>query len=353
MSKQTVQRGIVWGLGILAAWLGLRYLLPLVSPFLLGMLIAFAAEPAVARLEKGSRLKRGAASALGVSLMLLLLLGVLWLVGAVAVRQLSAVRGILPGTVQAVQEGLQLMQDKLLQLAHKAPERLRPSVERMVLEGFGNGNALLGQVGQKLPGALAGAVGKVSHTLLTVGTALLSAFMLSQRLPRLRALLRQRLPERWSSQYVPALKGMKHTLWEWVKAQGKLMGITFLILSASFLLLRIPNALLWSSLIALIDAVPVLGTGTVLLPWAVVSLLQGKTVAGIGLALTYGAAWVMRAVLEPKLVGKHIGLDPLVTLAAFYVGFRLWGVAGMLLAPLAAAAIKGAIPFTNNLKKTS
>ena len=94
---------------------------------------------------------------------------------------------------------------------------------------------------------------------------------------------------------------------------------------------------LWGFLIALVDAVPLLGTGIIMLPWAAVCFLQQAPVRGIGLVAIYAAAVTTRSILEPRLIGRQMGLDPLVTLLALYLGFRLWGVMGMLLAPMAAA----------------
>ena len=87
------------------------------------------------------------------------------------------------------------------------------------------------------------------------------------------------------------------------------------------------------------DALPVLGTGAVLIPWSVICFLQGQTVRGVGLLGIYAVVWLLRAVLEPKLVGRQLGLDPLLTLVAMYAGFRFIGLIGMIGAPLAAVCI--------------
>ena len=125
----------------------------------------------------------------------------------------------------------------------------------------------------------------------------------------------------------------------WLKAQLRLSGVTFLISLAGLLLLSVSYAPLWALVIAAVDAVPMLGTGTVLLPWAMVCLLQGRRILALGLAGLYLAAMLTRTALEPRLVGKHLGLDPLMTLAALYVGYRLWGIGGMILSPLLAVTV--------------
>ena len=125
----------------------------------------------------------------------------------------------------------------------------------------------------------------------------------------------------------------------WLTAQLKLMSVTFCILAAGLTLLRIPRSLLWAFVIALVDALPVFGTGTVLIPWALVCFLQGNRVLALGIAGPYATAALTRSILEPKLLGRHLGLDPLATLAALYIGCRLWGIAGMIAAPMITVAL--------------
>ena len=89
-------------------------------------------------------------------------------------------------------------------------------------------------------------------------------------------------------------------------------------------------------MIALVDAVPLLGSGLVLVPWSVVSFLSGRSGEGIGLLITFAAAFLIRTALEPRLVGKQMGLDPLLTLVALYLGFQLGGLWGLIFAPILA-----------------
>ena len=118
------------------------------------------------------------------------------------------------------------------------------------------------------------------------------------------------------------------------------MLVTWGIVTVGFWVLRLPYAPAWAALVALVDAIPVLGTGTVLVPWALVSFLQGDHLGAIILLCTYAGAAITRTVLEPRLVGRQLGIDPLMTLLALYVGYRLWGFLGLVLAPIAASAIK-------------
>ena len=119
------------------------------------------------------------------------------------------------------------------------------------------------------------------------------------------------------------------TLGAWLRAQGKLMGVTFLILTAGFFFLRVEYALLFALLITIIDALPVFGTGTVLVPWGALCLLTGNVPKGLGLLALYGVISRVRSVLEPKIMAAQVDLSPLAALAAMYVGFCAFGAVGL------------------------
>ena len=118
--------------------------------------------------------------------------------------------------------------------------------------------------------------------------------------------------------------------------------LTFLEMFVGLTLLRKPYAFLLALLIAFVDFLPVLGTGTVLIPWGIGELLLGSTGSGLGILALYAISSVLREIAEPHLVGRSLGIHPLLSLLSMYAGFRLFGIHGMVLAPLAAAVIKGA-----------
>lgn len=322
----------------LAVWLGLRYLLPTAFPFLLGAAIALAAEPVVRFLCRKLRLRRGFAAGIGVTGTILLLVGLLVLIASVFVRELGQLAGAMPDMEETVRRGMTLLEDFLLSLAGRAPEGIQPYLNRTVLDLFSSGTVFLDRVTQWIASMVSGVLSRVPDGFLSVGTALISGFMISARLPKIKDWLRRRTPAAWRDKYLPALKGVRRSVGGWLKAQLRLSGMTLVIVTVGFLVLQVPYAPLWAAGVALVDAVPILGTGTVLLPWALVCLLQGNTLRALGLLCTYAVAALSRSVLEPRLVGRQLGLDPLVTLVALYAGYRLWGIGGMILAPMLAVA---------------
>ncbi|MBQ6851528.1 MAG: AI-2E family transporter [Oscillospiraceae bacterium] len=328
-------------LGIFAgSFVGLRYLLPVLLPFLIGALLALAAEPAVGLGVRRLRMPRWLSAGLGVTVTLVLLIATVWLLGALAVRELGQLANALPDVRQTAQQGMILLQDWLIGLADRAPDGLRSLLTQLVLELFGSGSALLQQATGRIPGILSGLLTRIPDSAIGLGTGILASFMISARLPDIKAYCSRRLPPAWKERYLPALHRMRKTVGSWLKAQLKLMSVTYGIVTVGLLLTGISYSPVWAVLVAVVDAVPVLGTGTVLIPWAVIAVLQSQPLRALGLVCTYIAAFLTRTVLEPRLVGKHLGLDPLVTLVFFYVGYKFWGILGMLTAPLLATAVK-------------
>ena len=120
-----------------------------------------------------------------------------------------------------------------------------------------------------------------------------------------------------------------------LKGYAFLMLLTFSELFIGLLVLRVKYALLLSLLIAVIDILPVLGTGTVLIPWGIAELLFKNTALGIGILVLYAVITVIRNFAEPKIIGKQMGINPLFTLLSMFIGIKLLGFAGVIIFPTA------------------
>ena len=324
---------------IIGVYLAISYLFPIFLPFLLGAGLAISAEPLV-RFGCGRlKLPRSVSAALGVTLAFAFLTLVFLLLCGFAVRELRTLAGILPNLEQTALTGMQSLSGWLLNLVAGFPGGLGNLLSRQIAAFFSDGAALIERVIGKVLSFATGILGRVPGSALTAVTAIISSFMISARLPQLKSLIHSRLPTEKLRPILNTAKKLKSAIGGWLKAQVKLCSVTYLICAAGLLLLRVPHGIFWALLIALVDAFPILGVGTALIPWSLLSFLQGNRFLAFGLLGLYAACAVTRSVLEPRLVGKQLGLDPLLTLVALYGGYRLWGLAGMLLAPILAVAI--------------
>lgn len=325
---------------VLSVWILAAFGFGILLPFLLGYCAARLAEPLVRQMENGSRLPRWACSGICVMIVLLVLVLALVLVGQILLREALGLAHRVPVWLESVQTPWMELKLWLMDLALRAPDGLCGLLRSGLEQLFNSGSLILEKGSEWLLTAATGLIGAMPDLVLFLVTAVLASFMLSTRLPQIHCWLGEHLPQKWQDQAMEGYHRLKSALGGWVKAQCKLMGITFLILTAGFALLGVEFPVLMAGLLSLIDALPVLGIGTALIPWAVLSFLRRDTVLGVGLLILYGTAALVRTGLEPRLIGKQIGLSPLLTLFAMYAGYRLCGLAGMILFPVAAMLVR-------------
>ena len=344
----SAKRCIRFTLALLGLWLGLKLLLPLLLPFFLGTLLAFGADKAASFLCQRGKLPRSLAAGIAVSgeiaglgLLLLILAGLL-------VSQMGNLTQALPSILDTAQSGIALLEGKLLQLGASLPDGLENTYRQGVRELFSGGTELLARFSRFALGTAGAALSRLPSQALTLGTAILSGFLICAKLPELRSRVPKLFPGKGTDLVFQGLRQVRSAGKLWLASQLKLMGVTFCILFSGFCLLRISYPMLLALLIAFLDALPVLGTGCILLPWAVVCFLGGSGARGLGLLGLYITAALTRSILEPRLVGSHLGLDSLTTLVAMYCGLRLWGLMGMLLLPMVTATVFRALPETKS-----
>ena len=303
------------------------------APFLLALLLAWVLEPAVGLLCRRARMPRWAASGLCTGLLAALVLGVGALVCRQLIRESAALLQALPGLISALPVSDGSLERWLYRLTVAAPVQYQQAIAQLpqqLLEGLAQLPARLSQALLEAGGRLIGALPAV---LLFALTLLLATFFTSLALPRLPALAERAVPERFRPLLDEGRRQTGRILAGWLKAEFTLLCVTFACLTVGLLVLGLELPLLLAGLITLVDALPILGSGTVLLPWALYCLLAGQTARGIGLAVLFAAISLLRSLMEPRLLGRHMGLPPLAALAAMYVGFSAAGVAGLLLAP--------------------
>ena len=289
-------------------------------------------------LSRRCKLKRSIATAVGVSGVFLLSVAALTILSTFFMRQLRRIADYWPQLEYTFTQATEALRQWLLELGPRLPAGIHRLVDRLAQDILSDGSSLLSGLMSRLPGMATGLLGNLSEWLFGLITGILSGYMISLRLPKLKTWVKTRLPDRWQKEYLPAVQGLKKALGGWLLAELKLAAVAFILLLAGFALLKLKHPLMLAALITLVDAFPVLGVGTVLIPWSLLRLVQGDRVLGFGLLGLYATIWLIRSVLEPKLLGKELGLDPLVTLVSIYAGFRLWGLGGMLLAPMVALA---------------
>ncbi len=311
-----------------------RYVLPWCLPFLLALLVAALLEPVVLYLRRKFHFQRGF-SALILTLTLLFLLGgLLSLLWSTLLSQTNALLAAAPAFFDAIPAAADDLLSRLEQFSASSPEWLSSYLHEQLFQG---------RHGRGQPAALAVfARDGVARLCRRRGAraacspsrrACFAIFFTSASYPELCAALEHAVPEEAMAKLRLFRGGVMRSLARWLRAQATLSLITFSELLIGFLLMRQSYSLLLAFLITLLDALPVFGTGTALVPWAVFTLLFGFPPKAIVLLALYLCTLITRNTLEPKLLSAQAGLPPVASLFAMYLGYCTFGVAGMVLFP--------------------
>ena len=308
-------------------WIAKRFLTPFFLALLLALLLSALSEPLIRPLCR-SGMKRSRAALLVVPLLLITLLFVLGLTGVVLGSQLETL--LSDGSKAA---------DDLSALLSRLESRLQDT-KLGKLSVWQHLQALLEKPD---PGPFFSGIRRIATAvpglLLGLTFVLLGGYQLAAHRTEIFPFLGRQLPPRHAALVLQLKDFLLHTVFSWLKAQCILFAVTFDMLSLGLWLLKIPGWMLIALITSLLDALPVIGAGMILLPWALLSAVLGNTTLALELGAIYGIMEVIRNLLEPRILSAQLGLPPFVTLCCLYAGFTLMGVGGMLLFPLAALSV--------------
>lgn len=343
------------GAGLLTLWLLFRYALGIAAPFLLAFLLSRPVKPLAAGLSARTRLPRGMWAA---GLVILTVGGFISLaVSGVrrGIRELSTLAEELASDTDGLVAAIGGALEKARSLSSRIP-LLRhfedtPGYETFCarLDGLAEEGAarLVEGITARLPATAVTVAGWVPEAFIFITVTLLACYYLSADDGRIGkacgAAVTRLTPASLRDRIRPLGRRLRRLGRQYLRACLLLGLLTFTQTFIGLALLRVPYAFVLAVLIAVVDFLPLLGTGIILIPWAAVSLLMGEVKLGIGLLVLYAVTSVVRQILEPKLIGEGLGLHPLLSLGAMYAGLRLFGVWGMILAPLVAAGVKSAV----------
>lgn len=338
------QRAQLWirlgirGLLILGAVLCLIWLVPplcsLFMPFLLALIVAWLLHPLVRWLQKKLNISRKVLSMILILLVYVGIGAILYGLGYAAVTQ---IRSLVEnwGDIRAqVLASLESLSDYLSGLVELLPDSVASNLE-------GLASQLLDWLQSVLPSALDTTLGggmsvvsRIPSFAIAAVVFMMASYFITADYPRLRFLATDRLPEsvrefgsNFKRIFVEAFGG-------YLKSQLILSLGVFLILTAGFFLIHQPYGLLLAFIFAVLDFIPIIGAGTVMVPWAVVCLVTGDYRSAIELMVIWGIICLFRRLAEPKILGDQTGLSPILSLVGIYVGMRLGGVLGMIVGPL-------------------
>lgn len=314
-------------LTLIILWIAKTCLAPFFLSLLLSVLLAFLAEPLIRPMcRKG--IKRSHAAMAVVPLLFLLAAIFFAAAGLLLRNQLEGLLAESSGTVKEL-SGLLVRTQTKLNDTMLGKLSLWQYLERW-LENLDLSPIMkrLSAAAAAMPGFLLGAV-----------FVLLGTYQLAAHRTEIFPFLGRQLSPRLAAVVLQLKDFLLHTVLAWFKAQLILFSVIFLLLCTGLWLANISGWLLIALVTALLDALPLIGAGLILLPWALISVLMGNTTLALELAAIYAIMETVRNLLEPRILSAQLGLPPFVTLCSLYLGFILMGVGGMLLFPLAALTL--------------
>ena len=315
---------------LLLRWFALP-LLAAALPFLLAATLALLLDPLAKRLARALHWKRAVCAVL----LFLLAVGLVLFSGGFAVAVLIRQgRALLAGWLADLGSPSSLLSNAIDALRLPAGEEsalFRAHLKTM-LNDFAN--RLLGEIAGQFPGIAAKIAAGIPSAILFFVVTVFSGVFFSANGGQFGEQILDRLPKARRAAFCKRRKQICVLLQKYVRAYLVLFLITFVILLCGFWALGVRYAFLGALLVALVDLLPFFGVGTALIPWAIVELLCGQYYLGFGLLILCLAATVARQIAEPHLVGKTLGVHPLLSLAAAYAGWKLAGVPGLVAGPL-------------------
>lgn len=301
-------------------------------PFVVGWIIAMIASPMVHFFEKRLKIKRKTGTAFVIIAVIALVILAGYLIGVRLVEQIAGFVEDVPYLWEAALSDFSEVGDRLSVALKYLPEEFQLAISGIsgnIEEYFGG---IMESVSEPTITALGNFVGGLPNIVISVIMSLLFAYFYVADKGYLSELLERVIPDSVLERLQMIKRGLEKAVGGYFKAQLKIEFWMYLLLGIGFSMLRVKYAFLIAIGVAFLDLLPFFGTGTVLLPWAVIKFLSGDYKMVIGLLIIWGVGQLARQLIQPKIVGDSVGLSPMPTIILLFIGYKVAGVLGMIIA---------------------
>lgn len=317
-----------------------KYLVPILLPFIISFIMASVLViPARKLAGQNSKVRRLCAIVVGVIFFVALFWGIAFL-GVSLVEWFLSFLEYVPHLYQ--EEILPLLNYLYIEVSERISFAGPDMAEKFnnVYQNFiGNIGNFISSVSMNAVRVITAGLAGVPGLIIKLILMIVSCFFFLLDYDKIMAFLAGLIPKGKENAFETVQWYVKNTLLVYIRSYTLLFLMTYVELSIGFQILGIPYAPIIGLMIAVFDILPVLGTGGILLPWTVVLLVMKNFTMGIGMFVLYLIISIIRNTMEPKLVGKQIGLHPLATMISLYVGLKIMGFWGMLIFPTSLAVL--------------
>ena len=322
-----------------AVWVFFRYAAPAAVPFVVGWLVALIVRPAAEWVTKKTKTPYKVAA---VVILLTVMIAAVFVsancitkLTAEAGKMMTEMVGDLETDDNIVRRVISFFDDTVKKLPWlgklMSKKGVGDTVYQMILDAV---RSLASSVSSAVTSAAGSIVKAMPTTLLGTVSGILACFYLTLDKDGFKESVSPLVPAKIKTAAGKIKGSLTDAFGSYVKAYLILLAITFGELLLGFTLLRVEYSFLLAAVIAVIDLLPVLGVGTVLVPWCIACLIVGDYRLAVGLAVLFAVTEIVRQLVEPHLIGKQMGIHPLASVIAVYAGFRLFGIVGMIVAPI-------------------
>lgn len=312
--------------------LGCIYLAPkiilLFMPFLIGGFLAWIVNPIVRFLEEKLKIRRKAGSAIVILSAIAGICFLIYYVGNRLLVEAADLLRILPDVWKDIKVEFIGYARKWSGLMENLPEEMVDGINQLGQNLGEESGVLIGRL--TMPSA--DVMWNVPGTIITVIMCLLSAYFFVAEKEYVVGVWKKRIPKRWQEKCLLLKQITVDVLVEYVKAQIKIEFWVYLVIAAGLLFMKVRYGYLIAIPIALLDMLPIFGTGTVLIPWTICKLLWGEYMYALALLAIWGVSQLVRQIIQPKVIGDSMGISTIPSLILLYLGYRFAGIAGMIAA---------------------
>ncbi len=322
-----------------------KYVIPLITPFIIAWVFALVLQPAINFMEKHTKIPKS----ISTIVLLLLLSGVLVFVGYITVKELINEFNSISDRITKFIFELRADENKVTELIDKINSYVPIfDVSGILSEYWENFDENIIELSQKIVTNisssvmpfLTGTISFVADFFIVAIIFVIAIYYIAIDFKKINQFMLYQFRGE-SKKYVILIKNQFFsTIWKYLKAYCIIIVITFLELLVAFSVLGVDYPYLVALVTALVDILPIIGTGTVLVPWGIVAIFSGDIFTGIGLLVTYVIVTIIRQIIEPKIVGSYIGMYPLITLIMMYAGLEAFGILGLFAFPIISIILK-------------
>lgn len=317
---------------ILFCLFGLPRLIVCFMPFVVGWIIALIASPLVHFFEKRLKIRRKAGSAFVIIAVIAIVILGGYFIGSALIEQAVKFIGDVPDMWQAAQIDFDHIGENLSKAARFLPKELQMTIADIsvdIQDYLGN---VIGSVSEPTVEALGNFAKNIPGIVISIIMGLLFTYFYVADKDYIPGILEKILPESILLRFDMIRRGLARAVGGYFKAQIKIEIWMYFLLGIGFTILRVNYAFIIAIGVAFLDFLPFSGTGTVLIPWAVIKFFSGDYKMVIGLLIIWGVGQLARQIIQPKIVGDSVGLSPMPTIILLFVGYRVAGVFGMIVA---------------------